>query len=132
MRQIKFRIWDGEKFYFTTKQIDIFPAGLSDTYGLFFKITPNERVETGPSGYGLAKKVIIQQFSGLYDKNGREIFEGDVVKIGDRFKQVIFDLGMFYIDEEYGDLVPVSEVDNIMEVVGNIFENTELSFNDCE
>jgi hypothetical protein len=33
---------------------------------------------------------------------------------------------MFYIDENYGDIVPISEVDNIIKVIGNIFENPEL------
>jgi len=33
---------------------------------------------------------------------------------------------MFYIDEGYGDFVPVSEVDNVVKVVDNIFESSDL------
>jgi len=69
---------------------------------------------------------IIQQYTGLKDSKGVEIYEGDIVEIGDRKREVIFNIGMFYIDENYGDIVPVSEVDNIIEVIGNIFENPEL------
>jgi hypothetical protein len=75
----KFRIWDGEKFYFTTDKIDIYPAGFSDTFGLFFGITPNERIETGPSGYSKSKKITIEQFTGVLDQKRKEIYEGDII-----------------------------------------------------
>jgi uncharacterized phage protein (TIGR01671 family) len=68
----------------------------------------------------------VQQYTGLKDSKGVEIYEGDIVEIGDRKKEVIFNIGMFCIDENYGDIVPISEVDNIIKVIGNIFENPEL------
>jgi len=69
---------------------------------------------------------VLVRWTGCYDKNRTPIYEGDIVEIGDRKKEVIFNIGMFYIDENYGDIVPISEVDNIIKVIGNIFENPEL------
>ena len=52
-REIKYRAWDGEKFHYYTS--------LSGLYGV---LNPIE-----------------QQFTGLHDKNGKEIYEGDILEL---------------------------------------------------
>lgn len=67
----------------------------------------------------------IGQFTGLTDKNGKNIFEGDVCKYGKRHGVIIFNpvLG-FFVD---GWLDDFREYPERWEVIGNIFENPELS-----
>ena len=78
-------------------------------------------------------EVELMQSTGLKDKNGVEIFEGDIVKTievdsGVTFSTIKFEEGSFCID--YKNLGTEFEflyfADSHLEVVGNIWENSEL------
>lgn len=88
------------------------------------------------------ERAILMQFTGLFDKNGIEIFDGDVVKAGEA-KDRTFNLKFvsrkfgfhcvhsngvdYYLgentEEDYSALFESLEV---FEVIGNIYENPEL------
>jgi hypothetical protein len=67
----------------------------------------------------------IMQFTGLLDKNGKEIFEGDVVKLfgNETVSQVYFKDGSFLIDEPEKKTLLFCI---LCEVIGNIHEHPEL------
>jgi uncharacterized phage protein (TIGR01671 family) len=83
-------------------------------------------------------QAIYLQFTGLLDKNGKEIYEGDVVRVPDDYetygmfaneiREVIFCLGGFRMKPIWdihskGNWL---EDDKEFEVIGNIYENPEL------
>lgn len=72
--------------------------------------------------------VVLMQYTGLKDKNGKEIYEGDVVLHNQQKRVVVFRLGMFQLLQK--NLTYVREWWNwckYTEVVGNIYENPELN-----
>ena len=74
----------------------------------------------------------IMQSTGLFDKNGKEIFEGDIVRVLDSTYTVFYDneRGSYRL-KPHDDRWNVDYMSNFshggnFEVVGNIYENPEL------
>lgn len=74
-------------------------------------------------------KVHLMQYTGLKDKNGKEIYEGDVVKAEEYvgFKnltaEVIYNRGRFSLNT---GTIPEDLIPELCEIIGNIYENPEL------
>ena len=75
----------------------------------------------------------VGQYTGLDDKNGKEIYEGDIVKYrdsrGQHIEKVIFDKGCFYAGMHWGSSTRVAPKlinPRITEVIGNEYDNPEL------
>lgn len=74
----------------------------------------------------------VGQYTGLTDKNGKKIFEGDIVKYGDTVHKVVFEQrnGTAYFGLVYSTLETLSfgyyqDLKQI-EVIGNIYDNPKL------
>lgn len=83
------------------------------------------------NGIGV-KEDTVGQFTGLFDKNGKEIFEGDILLVDDYegvriYNKVGIKDGCFgYIGEYSGELLPFCHYNVTEEIAGNIYDNPEL------
>ena len=64
----------------------------------------------------------IGQYTGLKDKNGKKIFEGDIVKFDKKYYEVKYEMGQFF----FGINMPIAYKRFEIEVIGNIHDNPEL------
>lgn len=132
MRVIKFRVWHKNAKRFL-KSGD---CGPDETYWFGVIDEPLKVCEMYCSEFvDYCDNVVIQQFTGIEDKNGKEIYEGDIVQLlGAPYKYTIewqdyhwsindFENALFYKDT----FQPFTHaVQDRAEVIGNIFENPEL------
>lgn len=105
----KFRIWDA------TKKSFVYYEGIFNEFG------DREKELWGSTA---------QQYTGLNDKDGKEIYEGDIIyweepSLHKTFstEEVKFDRGCYWAS------IPLYVVAHICSIVGNVFEKEKLSSN---
>lgn len=129
MRIIKFRAWDGESMsrYFHLYELEGYEgevnAVVHNEYG-------NERKQwTIAENQKKDEKVILMQYVGFNDKNGKEIYESDIVEIDTVGKCRVDYLPAamkFYFQTLENYIGEFTAESKVIEVVGNIYENPEL------
>lgn len=129
MRQIKFRAWDERKkimhhdFQYinsgTSNDVSDWVVFKSDLQPLSGKPHPFENPH-------FEQQLKVMQFTGLKDKNWKEIFEGDIMKTDSGANQYVAyrdDMAMFVCRFKKGASTNISST---WAVIGNIYENPEL------
>lgn len=136
MRDIKFRVWDKYKkqmYPISSIDYDIFSQeiriiAVGHRNGMCTSYNKNHNSEKCD-----ITALELMQYTGLHDKNGKEIYEGDIVKVDN------IDLAIIYFDDDrmaWG-IKPINEFyfdspllsENIsleLRVIGNIYDNSDL------
>jgi uncharacterized phage protein (TIGR01671 family) len=136
MKDIKFRIWHKE----TKQMIVLDKIWLDSEYSsLAFrsKLEEWDGIDRLPHGFNNEdnpyKEYELMQYTGLKDKNGKEIYEGDIVKwkeYKNEYPLVLTEENKIIktkvVEFNIGEIWQGYQLDKNMEVIGNIYENPNL------
>jgi len=119
-RPLKFRVWDKMRLQF------IYPENNNQQH---FIIDLNGQFHNLQNGSG-GNDYVVLEYTGLKDKNGKEIYEGDILEWkGEFIAEVFFEQenAAFVIKSKKGGGAFMSEnyVLNF-QIIGNIFEHKHL------
>lgn len=115
MREFKFRAW--------------FPlTNFMDYSPILIYVNNHLEPRILQDGYfkPIAIPYVVMQYTGLKDKNGKEIYEGDIINhIHGTKERVFYDRGKFNVTSRVDSILLYYVLDNL-EIIGNIYENPEL------
>lgn len=136
MRELKFRVWDGTEMVYdvTVGRFGVFYVNPGDKGD---GLDPNDYASLTPNTTKYLEHAAVMEYTGLKDKNGKEVWEGDIVKCSSGCPHVIE-----WRDEiggKYGGGMPGWYLSGLLsgygegyawigseEIIGNVYQNPEL------
>ncbi len=128
-REFKFRVWYDNKFW----QSDYLISPFGKIHSTSRWNIRDECHTMSLDSFDIKKDYIIQQFTGLKDKLGKEIYEGDILyyndlNLGEHYQEVKFIDGGFVVFKGVFEAILNQRRIDLLDykIVGNIFESPEL------
>ncbi len=145
MREIKFRAWNGTKMIYnvTPFQWDFVLTTMAhkciDSNGVGMLGSGGTEAKFEVTGYAFKK---LLQYTGLKDKNGKEIYEGDIIDCDMSYEGgslphggvIVYNktFAGFATKNEGGETLMHKHILSSLKIIGNIHENPELLKNETK
>lgn len=121
-REIKFRMWNVSQMIYAPNHLNSNLEPYITLHGLYYVNGIHQ------------KDMVLMQYTGLYDKNGKEIYEGDIIKYRQHYfninseTQLAYPLKTKEVKWNYDrwNVFETNAGESEIEVIGNIYENPEL------
>lgn len=132
MREIKFRAWDSfnNRMIQNDRILKICFVRNNHIPNLIVYSNRNieNHTEIRENDKQYCNEFELMQYTGLKDKNGKEIYEGDIISRGKYNFEVVWNerKGWYGIDDFDNGLTVLAQHLDYVEVIGNIYENLEL------
>jgi len=139
MREVKFRAWDKKRKDMRDVKLMDWAEWWVSTDNTYGKSKPLEFGERNSFKNEETDRHILMQYTGLKDKNGKEIYEGDIIQCPKYYEtpeygynpielagHVVFEEGAWRLSEGSYLHNEHESYGGDLEVIGNIYENPEL------
>lgn len=112
-RSIKFRAWDK-----ISKQMFNIYSIVYKEDGIHVLLDWKSKVTGFRENWLTPNRLVLMQYTGLKDKNGKEIYEGDIVYLGG--------YGNYEVEFPFIELYEAETEKDIGEIIGNVYQQPEL------
>ena len=132
-REIKFRAWDNYNNKFFEPIYEAYNNKLEElNIGMSGDLSIRDMTDSPKHESLFPSRFILMQFTGLHDKNGKEIYEGDIVMHNKIHSSVIkwirgvFTFEILTLSTLPGRVILLNYLGDELEIIGNIYENKDL------
>lgn len=124
-REIKFRVWNGHEMVYDV-MVGKFGAFYVNPGDKQDGLDPKDAASLSRFTTKYHENIPVMEYTGLEDRNGKQIYEGDIIKYWGGIAPVVQHENGFYIQYSASDFYSLQYEGGKTEIIGNIYKNYKM------